>query len=85
MLLLKCAILWSALCFIGTSGQFFQDEVYVEVQEFPEECVAVARENDIFLVHYRAYLPGDILFFSRYMYMLFLDIKLLIQVYHHSF
>ncbi|XP_048776517.2 peptidyl-prolyl cis-trans isomerase FKBP10-like [Ostrea edulis] len=66
MLLLKCVILWSALCFIGTSGQFFQDEVYVEVQEFPEECVAVARENDIFLVHYRAYLPGDILFFSSH-------------------
>jgi hypothetical protein len=72
MLLIKLAILWSAICFPGTSGQFSQDEVYVDVQELPMDCVDVAKENDIFLVHYRAYLPGDIMFFSRYMYMLFL-------------
>lgn len=56
------AVDWCA----GTLGQFFQDDVFVDVEEFAEQCEVVAKENEIFLVHYRAFLPDGTEFFSSY-------------------
>ncbi|XP_062589992.1 FK506-binding protein 2-like [Saccostrea cucullata] len=66
MYFLKFAILWTVVCFSGTLGQFFQDDVFVDVQEMPDECLAEAKENDVYLVHYRAYLPDGKLIFSSF-------------------
>ncbi|XP_022327440.2 uncharacterized protein LOC111126830 [Crassostrea virginica] len=66
MILVRFAILGLVVGWFGTWGQFYQNEVFVEIQEFPDECVMEAQEGQVFVVHYRAYLPDGTMFFSSY-------------------
>lgn len=62
----KCVLLLSIVWCVGTLGQFFQDEVFVDVEDYAEQCDTVAKENEIFLVHFRGFLPDGTEFFSSY-------------------
>lgn len=75
----KCVLLLSIVWCVGTLGQFFQDEVFVDVEDYAEQCDTVAKENEIFLVHFRGFLPDGTEFFSRYVYLIYIDLKFIMQ------
>lgn len=66
MIFFKYVLLLSIVWCIGTFGQYFQDDLFINIEEAVEDCELVAKENDIFLVHYRAFVADATEYFSSY-------------------